>query len=400
MEWLNRQGISTRLNMIMLSFLVVLIGVSIVMSYVRNRSLITKVVVNNSRILAGEIINAMELDLTTFGSDNLPGSHDPARLQQLVNDISMRDPYRIRIISLNSRNPLFQPRSTEREQLQKLSQGGEAETFSPVTGADENTLLYLRPLHASERCIRCHGDAGTAPPEVTRRFPAGSPIYGHRRGELMGAVAVEVAAREIGEESWRNMKGDVIFRVLIFLILIGVVTGMILASVIRPIEEITARMMEVTESGKYQPVNLKGVAIELTRLANALNEMMEELARRDEQHVEAEKRFHEIMELAHEGIIAFLRNGKIVAANRRAEKLIGIPAAELPGIDFFRLLVHGDLLREQLTGLCSIEAGEIHPRETHHLLKRDDGSTLPVTIAVTSSDCSKNFFTALIWERG
>jgi PAS domain S-box-containing protein len=396
--WLDRQSISTRLNLIMLALLVLLLAIGFSLSYVRNRSLITKVVINNCRILAGEVINVMELPGSPVSEDGIPSSHDPVRLQRMLNDITLRDPYRIRIVSLTGRHPLFAPSTVEREELQKLTAEGGTETFTETAAADENILLYARPLRLDAECLVCHGNPDAAPPEMRRRFPPGSPVYGHRRGEVMGAVVIAVATREISDEVWRDMRSDMVFRIVIFLVLIAAVTAKISRNVIRPIEEITGRMLQVAETGQFRPVALHGVGVELQRLANALNDMMEELARRDEQHAEAEKRFLTIVEQVNEGVITFLRDGKIVMANRRIEKLSGIPQEILPGMSFFDLLVQGETLREQLPAICSLEVNGDMKRSSH-LLKRSDGTTIAVTVAVASSDCSRNLFTAILWEK-
>lgn len=389
---------SIRFNVLMLLLMLCLFVVSSLFSYQRHRALITKVVRNDARIIAGEVAEAMgETQHPILPQEaGFPGSHQPAELQKLVNRITAPDKYLIGILSFDPESKIFRPSELEAAELRLLKGSRSDESFRYIRENGESRLLYMRALRADERCLACHGPYESAPSSVRALFPAGSTIYGHSNGDVMGAVAVTVPTSEFLDETWWNLYDGIFIKLFLFLIIVLFVGSIIRRRIIDPVVELTETVSKMTKEGVFTPVTPTGADADIQALVQAYNELMAELQQRTDQYRESEQRYRTIMEMFDAPIVTFLGNGKIILSNSKVEQLLGLSKDALLGENFFSYLETGLAVQGRLPS-C-VEGKPERGVRIRGRVKVAMGGSIEVDILISALDCQNGMYAAILWE--
>ena len=392
---------SFRFNILMLLLMLCLFVVSSLFSYQRHQTLITKVVRNDARIVAGEVLEAMgEWEASQrqiHGKDETtPVFHRPLELQKLINRITAPDRYLVKVLSFNPSSNAFSPSGSETAQMNLLLSSKTGESHRYIEKDGENMLRYLRAIKAEDKCLGCHGQFKSAPAFVRTLFPVGSRIYGRANGEVMGAVAVTVPMKEFLEEAWWNLYDGLFIKLSLFLLVVLFLGSIIRRRIIDPVATLTETVAGMTKSGNFIPVKPAGADADIRALVQAYNELMAELQQRTEQYRESEQRYRTVVEMSDAAIVTFLVEGKIILSNSKAERLFGLSKDDLIGMDFFSLLETGAAVRERLP--ACIEGKPARSVRTSERVKDSTGGFSEVEMLISALDCQNTMYAAILWE--
>jgi len=259
-------------------------------------------------------------------------------------------------------------------------------------------LLYLRAVRADEKCLTCHGPHEAAPTSVRALFPVGSRIYGHAKGEVMGAVAVTVTMKEFQEEAWWNLYDGLFIKFFIFLLFVLFMGSILRRKIIGPVAALTEKVTGMTKSGIFIPVTPVGADADIQALVQAYNELMAELQQRTDQYRESERRYRTVVEMSDAAIVTFVNEGKIILSNSKAERLFGLSKDALLGIDLFSLLETSSAVRERLP--ACIEGKPARSARTRDRVKDSTGGFSEVEMLISALDCQNKMYAAILWEIG
>lgn len=393
--------IGRKLNVILVGLLVALILVTSFLSYQRQRRLIISFVTATSRYIAGTIIREMGVvkpaDLSSKPGLNLPPYHHKDRLQDLINTISMRDRYFLRILSYEHLSTFFLPTAAEDMQMKVLSARKLPESNSIVRDGGTAYNLYLRPLIMEHACLACHGEAASAPAEVRRLFPPGSRIYGHKEGDLVGAVGVKVPMDDISAEVWRNIRHDIGIRLVTFILILLVVRGIIFREILDPLRRLVKELTAACDADEVRGLTLTGGTGEIGEMIAMLNRLIDRLALKTIQYRESEERYRSIVELAEVAVVTISGDGKVLISNHAAEEFLGYDKAELAGIDFFTLLDDDAAARRLLTSCKNPDyKGETGKLRCQVKSRKE---WINVLLSITALDCEKQIFAVRLWSQ-
>lgn len=337
MPW-RRNRLLTRLNIILAVFFVLLVLVGSLLSYQRQRALILTFVRVSSRFLAGTAITEMGTLKPPFlnvPANQAPAYHSSIRMQGLAKTLTMRDKYRLRVVSLGKGSKFFSPTPEEAREMEMLRSKQAFEYDWVVMDKGERILSYMRALMIDATCLRCHGSYEDAPDYVRRLFPRDSPVYNRSEGEIVGAVSVTMPMRDVSEEVWINTWPDIAARFVLFLIFTLALRALIRREVLTPLSRLTSELCTASETGEMPTMDRDD---EVSELIAAHDDLMEQMGRKVLMYRESEERYRTIVELARVSILTVAANGKIILSNREAERLLGRNKEELVGVEFYSFL--------------------------------------------------------------
>jgi HAMP domain-containing protein len=107
-------------------------------------------------------------------------------LSRIVNNSSQRATFRV--TSDDYRNPENQPDGFEDKAIEALKGDKNLAYFE---GFDEGDFRYAQPIYVKQSCLKCHGDAADAPPEVIEKYGA-QKAFGYKVGEVRGIISVRL----------------------------------------------------------------------------------------------------------------------------------------------------------------------------------------------------------------
>jgi len=119
-------------------------------------------------------------------------------------------------------------------------------------------------------------------------------------------------------------------------------------TVIDPITMLSESIDTVTRTGSFAERLPQRSKDEVGRLIGAFNDMMEELGRKTVQQQSSDERYRSFIEMAQSAVVTFLGDGKIVIANKQAERLLGRSRQVLLGESIFSFLENGELFRQEI----------------------------------------------------
>ena len=158
---------------------------------------------------------------------------------------------------------------------------------------------------------------------------------------------------------------------------------------------ISEKITHVTKTGDFETKLPQKSRDEIGQLIAAFNDMMEELARRTLQSREADERYRLFIELSSSAVITFLKDGKIVIANQKAESLLGQTRQSLLGESIFSFLEAGTALRAKLA-----QGGAVKEESTLQKVLGKNGRTTEVEMVISASRTDREpMFTAILRER-
>ena len=379
--------INTKFNLIMSCLLVILFLSASFLIYQRQRSLILKVAIDNARSIAKQIIETR--DYISSVERGEPAQNYALVPQVVATQIAKRmtqdTKFYVRQVSLRYRNPGNRPDQYEAEQLQKFSGKVVRENYRVIKVKGNEFFRYMQSMVAEKSCLGCHGSYESAPRFIQRRFPPGHYSYNYTLGEVIGAVSVTVPMSELYRDIGTNLKIDLLYRAVVFLIIILIMAALIRRTIIRPIKMLSESITTVTRSDEFIPLT-KPSNDEIGQLISAFNEMMEELGRKTKQSRESEQRYREFIEVARSAVITFMQDGKIVITNQKAEDLLGLSRLELLGeniYDFFADSLR--LEREVFVYLEDMRQGKRSITTSLHVIRNVKGDEEKVEVALSAT---------------
>lgn len=393
--------INTKFNLIMSCLLIVLFLSAALLIYHRQRLLIVKVAVDNARTIARQIIETR--DYISSVERGEPASNYALVPQVVATQIAHRmtrdTKFYVRQVSLRYRNPVNRPDDYEAEQLKNFSGKVVRENYRVVKVDGKESFRYMQSMVAEKSCLTCHGSYETAPQFIKKRFAKGHYSYNYALGEVIGAVSVTVPMSDLYADIGTNLKFDLFYRGLVFFIIIAIMAALIRRTIIRPIKMLSASITNVTRTDSFQPLPKSGND-EIGQLISAFNEMMEELGRKTQQSRESEQRYREFIEVARSAVITFMRDGKIIIANQKAEDLLGKRKLELLGENVFALFADGESLDTEISSfLEDVQQGKRPDRTSVHKVRHVSGAEQQVEVALSATQIERNpMITAILRE--
>lgn len=394
-------SISTKFNIILASVMLCLFLVASLYNYHVQQALIVKGAVDNARIIANEIIQAREY-MSSVVTD------EPSRNYNLVPQVvatkiakklTENSNYYVRQVSLRYRNPENRPDEYEAQQLVKLKSGKLPETYNIVTTTRGKELRFMLAMKAEKSCLGCHGPFESAPRFVQQRFPKGHYSYNYSLDEVIGAVSVTVPMAGLYHDIAFNLRIDLLYRTIIFFIVILLMGALIRWIIINPIRMLSHSISHVTKTGMFGDRLPQPSEDEIGKLISAFNDMMEELERKTLQSRESEDRYRNFIKMAQSAVVTFMEDGKIVISNEKAEKLLGIHRNELLGENFFSFFSNSSEVQEGITRYLREGVGGGVGESTRQTIVTAGGKTVQVEMALSVSKADKNqIFTAILRE--
>ena len=391
--------IRTKFFGLMSLLLLALLLVASIFTYQREKSFILTFAVDNARSFARELIETRDYISSVVKGEP---EHNYNLVPQVVatqvaKRVTQNSKFYVRQVSLRYRNPENRPDPYETAQLKRFAQQPSGEVYGIVKEGKARAFRYMLPMLATASCLECHGGYQKAPEFVKKRFPPGHYSYNYRVGEVIGAVSVSIPMKDLYAQLGANLQLDLIARGLVFLIVIIVMGTIMSRQIVEPVKMLSEGITRVTRTGNFDEKLPQVSQDEIGSLIGAFNEMMEELSRKTLQSREADQRYRRFIELSGSAVITFLKDGKIVIANQKAESLFGRSRQSLLGESIFSFLENGDALRERLA------SGEKNTREetsTQKLLGAGGRHTeVEMTVSASTAD-REPMFTAILTLRG
>jgi PAS domain S-box-containing protein len=378
-------------------FLLILIVVSGIFTYQRQESFMLRFAVDNARSFARELIETRDYISSVVKGEP---EHNYNLVPQVVatqvaRRVTQNTKFYVRQVSLRYRNPENRPDEYESAQLKAFARDPSREVYGIVKSGETRSFRYMQPMLATASCLECHGSYETAPNFVKKRFPPGHYSYNYHVGEVIGAVSVTIPMKDLYTQLGANLELDLLARGVVFLLVV-IVMGVILSrQIVEPVRILSEGIARVTWTGNFDEKLPQQSHDEIGNLIGAFNDMMEELSRRTLQSRESDERYRRFIELADAAVVTFLKDGKIVIANKRAESLFGRSRQSLLGDSIFSYLEDADDLQEKLAGPGVTEESFTQK------VRNFSGGTIEVEIVISASKTDRQpMFTAILRERG
>jgi PAS domain S-box-containing protein len=300
----------------------------------------------------------------------------------------------VRQVSLRYRNPGNQPDAYETAQLKSFAKAPPREVYNVVEVGATRSFRYMQTMLATASCLECHGSYETAPNFVRERFPPGHYSYNYKVGEVIGAVSVTIPMEDLYADLGANLQLDLLARGGVFLIVVIIMGAILRRQIVDPIRLLSDKITDVTKTGDFETKLAWQSRDEIGQLFGAFNEMMDELARRTLQSREADERYRRFIELSDSAVVTFLKDGKIVIANQRAETLFGQSRQSLLGESIFSFLEDDDHLKRLLNQGMATKEERIKQK-----VRGSKGKVTAVEMVISASQTDREpMFSAILRE--
>jgi len=349
MSWFGNLHLRTKFNLIMSLLLVCFFLTAAFLTYRKQQQLILRFAEDNARNLARQIVETRDY-MSGAVREEAENNYDlvpQVVATRVAKRITAGSPYYVRQVSLRYRNPDNRPDNYETARLEKFSLKGPAESSSMETIDGRQIFRYLQPMVAVESCLACHGDYDKAPAFVRARFPRGHYSYNYKVGEVIGAVSVSIPMADLYQQIGANLKQDLLYRGVIFCVIILVMGWILRRSIIDPVKQLAISISRVTRTGSYAERLPRLTNDEIGTLIGSFNDLMQELEQKNQQSSQAEARYRSFIEMVPSAVVTCLQDGRIIITNQRAEKLFGVSRKELLGKSIFDY-VTGEVARTEL----------------------------------------------------
>ena len=393
--------LGAKFNIIMSLLLITLFIVAAIMTFRRERSLVNRVAVDNARSIARQIIETRDYMSTVVKGE--PDQNYNLVPQVVATNVAKRmtagSDYYVRQVSLRYRNPNNRPDEFETAQLKLFSAKSTLESSNIVMQNGQEMFRYMLAMKAEKSCLECHGSYDTAPRFVQERFPRGHYSYNYQIGEIIGAVSVSVPIADLYRQVGANLKVDIAYRSMIFLLIILVMWVLIRKSIIHPVQLLSEAIVHVTKTGNFAERLPSRSGDEIGHLIASFNEMMEELQRKTLQSRESEDRYRKFIEMSRLAVVTFMADGKIIISNQQAEELLGLSKQALLGESVYAFLENGDAIRENVTTYLQIGGWGGMGEESFQRVRSFNGTVTEVEMALLASMTDQQpLFTAILRE--
>lgn len=230
-------------------------------------------------------------------------------------------------------------------------------------------------------------------------------------GGLVGAIYVE---SDLGQIRERLLQTGEIFGLLILLTL-GVtyfLSSRLQRVISRPISQLTEAVQKVSTEKNFSLRAVKESDDELGQLVDGFNRMIAQIQQRDgalrninkelekrvenrtRELLEAELKFHSVIQSANEGIIAADQNGKIISWNQGAEKIFGHAETDVLGEPFSIIFPEHQRADYERALKRFLGGGEWEMLGRTEVVdgRRSDGSEFPIELSLATWRTEKGFF--------
>ena len=390
--------IRTKFFGLMSILLLVLLIVTGISTYQRQKGFILKFAVDNARSFATQLVETRDYisSVVKGEPENNYNLVPQVVATQVAKRVTQNSKFYLRQVSLRYRNPENRPDQYETARLQEFAKGAPREVYGIVKSGDTKVFRYLQPMIATASCLECHGTYETAPKFVQKRFPPGHYSYNYQVGEVIGAVSVTIPMKDLYAQLGADLQLDLVTAGVVLLIVIIVMGTLMSRQIIQPVKMLSEGIIRATRTGDFHDKLPQKTRDEIGMLIGAFNDMMDELARKTQQSREAEERYRRFIELSGSAVVTFLRDGKIVIANQKAESLFGMSRQSLLGESIFSFLEDGTALWEKLKS-----ASELKEEGFRQKVRGAGGKITEVDMTVSSSRTDQHpMFTAIMTERG
>jgi PAS domain S-box-containing protein len=376
--------------------LLVLLFVTGMFTYHREKNFVIKFAVDNARSFANELIETRDYISSVVKGEP---EHNYNLVPQVVatqvaKRVTQNSKYYVRQVSLRYRNPDNRPDEYETAQLTAFAKDPSREVYGIVDKGDTRVFRYMQPMLATASCLECHGTYETAPNFVRMRFPPGHYSYNYRVGEVIGAVSVTIPMKDLYAQLGANLQVDLLARGVVFLIIITALGIIISRQIIQPVQLLSEGITRVTRTGNFHEKLPQQSHDEIGNLIGAFNDMMDELSRKTLQTREADERYRLFIELSASAVVTFLKDGKIVIANQVAESLFGRSRQALLGESIFSFLEDGPALQKKLA-----RATDAKEESSRQRVRGAGGRVTEVDMVVSASKTDREpMYTAILRE--
>ena len=364
--------------------------------YQLQKGFIIRFAVDNARSFATQLIETREY-MSSVVKDEPEHNYNlvpQVVATQVARRVTQNTKFYVRQVSLRYRNPENRPDAYETAQLETFKKNPDAEVYGIVESGDTSVFRYMQPMRATASCLECHGSYETAPNFVRKRFPPGHYSYNYKVGEVIGAVSVTIPVKDLYAQLGTNLKLDLFTRGLVFLIVTLVMGAIMSRQIIRPIRVLSDGIVRVTRTGRFDEKLPQTSRDEIGMLIGAFNEMMDELSHRTVQSKESDERYRRFIEVAASAIITFMKDGKIVIANQKAEALFGRSRHELLGESIFPFIEEGAAMEAKLS-----QHAEFKEETSIQTVRGLGGKLIEVEMVVSASQTDREpMFTAILRE--
>jgi len=388
MSWFGNLHLRTKFNLIMSLLLVCLFLTAAFLTYRKQQQLILRFAEDNARNIARQIIETRDY-MSGAVRDEAENNYDlvpQVVATRVAKKITAGSPYYVRQVSLRYRNPDNRPDNYETARLENFSRQGLAESSSMETVAGKQTFRYLQPMVAVESCLTCHGDYDKAPAFVRERFPRGHYSYNYKVGEVIGAVSVSIPMADLYRQIGANLKQDLLYRGMIFCIIILVMGWILRRSIIDPVKQLALSISRVTRTGSYAERLPRSTNDEIGTLIGSFNDLMQELEQKNQQSTEVNARYRSFIEMVPSAVVTCLQDGRIIISNQRAEKLFGVTRKNLLGKSIFDFIT-GETARNELFATSTKDGGiRLVTENSLQTVRGFHGRLTQMEIAITASE--------------
>lgn len=227
----------------------------------------------------GEILAEEDLGkVATYYSKN------PALAQREFSEVVAKSESKakFRMTSDNYMNPANQPDSFEKEAIRAIK-AGKLDEYGEFS---QTEYRYARTLLVKDSCLKCHGEASSAPRDVIDRYGSANG-FGFKAGEVAGIISVRVPvefspltlAKGVSSKTW------VALSLLVFVIVLPIL--FVRSAVVKPVRVLT-ELAEQVSTGRKVDMNdlvideksgneIHQLALSIKRISASINIMMSRL---------------------------------------------------------------------------------------------------------------------------
>jgi len=174
--------------------------------------------------------------------------------------------------SLNPRNPINKADRFEEQIISKFASDKDLKELNGFVKKQDGEYYYVsRPVTSKEDCLRCHGSPGDAPTEVIEKYGTAGG-FGWKKDETVATLMAYVPSTIAIQNATKAFMLFASFYAGIFFLLFIIIDRVIVASIIKPIEQLAEVANEIS-LGKFERNFIVRTKDEMKTLADAFKRM-------------------------------------------------------------------------------------------------------------------------------
>jgi len=179
--------------------------------------------------------------------------------------------YIFKVISPNPHNPENLSDNFENRIIKGFASGEYLDWEGFIEKDGKNYYTTAVPIEARSGCISCHSTPDAAPSEMVDEYGTESG-YGYEIGDIVGARFIYVPTEKTMEQTRKKLLVVIATLSALCLIAFLLIDGVIVRSVVRPLEELTAVATDISKGNMNREFEVKSND-EIKALAEAFNRM-------------------------------------------------------------------------------------------------------------------------------